>query len=117
MLDRFHSDDPGAYIAGFPDHPHRGFETVTVMLQGRMRHADSRGNRGLIQGGGAQWMTAGRGIVHSEMPEQTQGLMSGFQLWVNLPAREKMCASGLSGSGARSDPRRAAGCEPAACCA
>jgi quercetin 2,3-dioxygenase len=91
MLDRFHSDDPGAYIAGFPDHPHRGFETVTVMLHGRMRHADSRGNRGLIQGGGAQWMTAGRGIIHSEMPEQAQGLMSGFQLWVNLPAREKMC--------------------------
>jgi quercetin 2,3-dioxygenase len=91
LLDRFHSDDPGAYMAGFPDHPHRGFETVTVMLQGRMRHADSRGNRGLIQGGGAQWMTAGRGIVHSEMPEQAQGLMSGFQLWVNLPAREKMC--------------------------
>jgi quercetin 2,3-dioxygenase len=91
MLDRFHSADPGAYIAGFPDHPHRGFETVTVMLHGRMRHADSRGNAGLIQGGGAQWMTAGRGIVHSEMPEQAEGLMSGFQLWVNLPAREKMC--------------------------
>ncbi len=90
MLDRFHSDDPGAYIAGFPDHPHRGFETVTVMLHGRMRHRDSRGNAGLIQGGGVQWMTAGRGIVHSEMPEQTAGLMSGYQLWVNLPAREKM---------------------------
>jgi redox-sensitive bicupin YhaK (pirin superfamily) len=90
MLDRFHSDDPGAYIAGFPDHPHRGFETVTVMLAGRMRHRDSRGNAGLITGGGAQWMTAGRGIVHSEMPEQDRGLMSGFQLWVNLPAKEKM---------------------------
>ena len=90
LLDRFHSDDPGAYIAGFPDHPHRGFETVTVMLDGRMRHRDSRGNHGLITGGGAQWMTAGRGIVHSEMPEQERGLMSGFQLWVNLPAREKM---------------------------
>jgi quercetin 2,3-dioxygenase len=90
MLDRFHSDDPGAYMAGFPDHPHRGFETVTVMLEGRMRHRDSRGNAGLITGGGAQWMTAGRGIVHSEMPEQERGLMSGFQLWVNLPAREKM---------------------------
>src|SRR5688572_19096901 len=90
MLDRFHSDDPGAYIAGFPDHPHRGFETVTVMLAGRMRHRDSRGNAGLIIGGGAQWMTAGRGIIHSEMPEQERGLMSGFQLWVNLPAREKM---------------------------
>ena len=91
MLDRFHSDDPRAYIAGFPDHPHRGFETVTVMLAGYMRHRDSRGNSGLIAGGGAQWMTAGRGIVHSEMPEQDAGLMSGFQLWVNLPASEKMC--------------------------
>jgi quercetin 2,3-dioxygenase len=92
MLDRFHSDDPDAYIAGFPDHPHRGFETVTIMLAGRMRHRDSRGNSGLITAGGAQWMTAGRGIVHSEMPEQERGLMSGFQLWVNLPAREKMSA-------------------------
>src|SRR5687767_796764 len=81
LLDRFHSDDPAAYIAGFPDHPHRGFETVTVMLHGRMRHRDSRGNAGLIEGGGAQWMTAGRGIVHAEMPEQTQGLMSGFRVW------------------------------------
>jgi redox-sensitive bicupin YhaK (pirin superfamily) len=91
MLDRFHADDPGAYIAGFPDHPHRGFETVTVMLEGRMRHRDSRGNSGLISGGGAQWMTAGRGIIHSEMPEQEQGLMSGMQLWLNLPAAEKLC--------------------------
>ena len=91
LLDRFHSDEPGAYIRGFPDHPHRGFETVTVMLEGRIRHRDSRGNHGLITGGGAQWMTAGRGIVHSEMPEQVEGFMSGFQLWVNLPAREKMC--------------------------
>lgn len=91
MLDRFHSDEPNAYIKGFPDHPHRGFETVTVMLEGRMRHRDSRGNQGLITGGGSQWMTAGRGIVHSEMPEQERGLMSGFQLWVNLPAKEKMC--------------------------
>ncbi len=91
LLDRFHSDDPGAYLRGFPDHPHRGFETVTVMLAGRMRHRDSRGNHGLIVGEGAQWMTAGRGIVHSEMPEQERGLMSGFQLWVNLPAKEKMC--------------------------
>jgi redox-sensitive bicupin YhaK (pirin superfamily) len=90
LLDRLHSDDPGAYIAGFPDHPHRGFETVTVMLAGRMRHRDSRGNAGLITGGGAQWMTAGRGIVHSEMPEQDSGLMSGFQVWINLPAKEKM---------------------------
>jgi quercetin 2,3-dioxygenase len=91
MLDRFHADDPRAYMAGFPDHPHRGFETVTIMLAGYMRHRDSRGNAGLITGGGAQWMTAGRGIVHSEMPEQDAGLMSGFQLWVNLPASEKMC--------------------------
>lgn len=92
MLDRFHSDDPSAYIAGFPDHPHRGFETVTVMLNGRMRHKDSKGNSGLIKDGGVQWMTAGRGIVHSETPEQTAGLMSGFQLWLNLPAKEKMRA-------------------------
>jgi redox-sensitive bicupin YhaK (pirin superfamily) len=92
LLDRFHSDDPSAYIAGFPDHPHRGFETVTVMLEGHMRHRDSRGNAGLITGGGVQWMTAGRGIIHSEMPEQERGLMSGFQLWVNLPARQKMSA-------------------------
>jgi redox-sensitive bicupin YhaK (pirin superfamily) len=91
LLDRIHSDDPDAYVRGFPDHPHRGFETVTVMLEGRMRHRDSRGNRGLIGGGGAQWMTAGRGIVHSEMPEQETGVLHGFQLWVNLPAREKMC--------------------------
>ncbi len=92
LLDRIHSDDPDAYVRGFPDHPHRGFETVTVMLDGRMRHRDSRGNHGLITGGGAQWMTAGRGIVHSEMPEREQGTLHGFQLWVNLPAREKMCA-------------------------
>ncbi len=92
MLDRFHSDDPSAYIRGFPDHPHRGFETVTVMLAGRMRHRDSKGHSGLIQSGGIQWMTAGRGIIHSEMPEQQDGLMSGFQLWLNLPAREKMRA-------------------------
>ncbi|WP_434382730.1 pirin family protein [Melittangium boletus] len=92
MLDHFHSDDPGAYLAGFPDHPHRGFETVTVMLDGHMRHRDSQGNSGLILGAGSQWMTAGRGIIHSEMPEQERGLMSGFQLWVNLPAREKLCA-------------------------
>jgi hypothetical protein len=91
LLDRIHSDDPDAYARGFPDHPHRGFETVTVMLDGRMRHKDSRGNHGLITGRGAQWMTAGRGIVHSEMPEQEQGMLHGFQLWVNRPAREKMC--------------------------
>lgn len=92
LLDRLHSDEPGAYIRGFPDHPHRGFETVTVMLAGQMRHRDNRGNAGVIVGGGAQWMTAGRGIVHSEMPAQERGLLSGYQLWINLPAKEKMCA-------------------------
>lgn len=92
MLDHFHSDDPNAYIRGFPNHPHRGFETITLMRAGQMRHWDSKGNRGLIVGGGSQWMTAGRGIIHSEMPEQSEGLMSGFQLWLNLPAREKMRA-------------------------
>ena len=90
MLDEFGSDDPGAYIGGFPDHPHRGFETVTYMLAGRMRHRDNKGNEGLLTAGSAQWMTAGRGIVHSEMPEQESGLMRGFQLWVNLPAALKM---------------------------
>ncbi len=90
MLDAFGSDDPKAYIAGFPNHPHRGFETVTYMLAGRMRHRDNKGNSGLLEAGSVQWMTAGRGIVHSEMPEQEEGLMSGFQLWINLPAREKM---------------------------
>jgi len=90
MLDEFGSDDPEAYIAGFPDHPHRGFETVTYMLAGRMRHRDNKGNEGLLTAGSVQWMTAGRGIVHSEMPEQEQGLMQGFQLWLNLPARDKM---------------------------
>jgi quercetin 2,3-dioxygenase len=92
MLDHFHSDDPNAYIAGFPDHPHRGFETITIMRAGKMLHKDSRGNTGLIQGKGVQWMTAGRGIVHSEMPQQDNGLMSGFQLWLNLPSGEKMTA-------------------------
>mgnify|MGYP000094091178 CR=1 FL=1 len=92
LLDEFRSDDAGDYIAGFPDHPHRGFETVTYMLAGRMGHKDNQGNSGLLKPGGAQWMTAGRGIVHSEMPEQEDGLMWGFQLWVNLPAAEKMRA-------------------------
>jgi redox-sensitive bicupin YhaK (pirin superfamily) len=92
MLDEFGSDKPGDYIAGFPAHPHRGFETVTYMLDGRMRHKDNHGNEGLMTAGSVQWMTAGRGIVHSEMPEQEQGLMRGFQLWVNLPARDKMGA-------------------------
>jgi redox-sensitive bicupin YhaK (pirin superfamily) len=92
LLDRFHSEDPADYVAGFPDHPHRGFETVTVMLAGRVHHRDSRGHSGDIVGGGAQWMTAGRGIVHSEMPPRQPGLLSGYQLWLNLPAREKMRA-------------------------
>ncbi|HEX5755677.1 MAG TPA: pirin family protein [Arenimonas sp.] len=91
MLDEFGSDRPGDYIAGFPAHPHRGFETVTYMLDGRMRHKDNQGNEGLLTPGAVQWMTAGRGIVHSEMPEQEQGLMRGFQLWVNLPAKDKLC--------------------------
>jgi quercetin 2,3-dioxygenase len=92
LLDAFGSDDPTAYIAGFPSHPHRGFETVTYMLAGRVRHRDNAGNEGLLGPGSVQWMTAGRGIVHSEMPEQENGLLSGFQLWVNLPARDKMTA-------------------------
>ena len=91
LLDAFHTEEAADYIAGFPDHPHRGFETVTYMIEGRMRHQDNQGNSGLLRSGGAQWMTAGRGIVHSEMPEQEEGLMSGFQLWVNLPAAQKMC--------------------------
>src|SRR3954468_1817311 len=90
MLDEFRSDKADDYLAGFPDHPHRGFETVTYMLAGRMRHGDNHGNVGLLGPGSVQWMTAGRGIVHSEMPEQEAGLMWGFQLWVNLPARDKM---------------------------
>ena len=92
MLDYFDSPDSSDYLGGFPPHPHRGFETVTYMLNGRMRHKDNHGNEGVIETGGVQWMTAGRGIVHSEMPEQTSGLMRGFQLWVNLPAKLKMQA-------------------------
>lgn len=90
MLDHFGSDVPGDYIAGFPSHPHRGFQTVTYMYAGRMRHSDNRGNVGVIGPGDVQWMSAGRGIVHSEMPEQENGLLSGSQLWINLPARLKM---------------------------
>jgi redox-sensitive bicupin YhaK (pirin superfamily) len=90
MLDEFFSDDPDDYMAGFPSHPHRGFETVTYMLDGRMRHEDSFGHVGEIGPGGVQWMTAARGIIHSEMPQQAEGRMRGFQLWINLPAREKM---------------------------
>lgn len=92
MLDAFHTDNPNDYIGGFPDHPHRGFETVTYMLHGKMRHFDNKGHEGLIEDGGVQWMTAGRGLVHSEMPEQSNGLMSGFQLWINLPSSKKMSA-------------------------
>jgi redox-sensitive bicupin YhaK (pirin superfamily) len=91
MLDQFGSDDPKDYGAGFPDHPHRGFETVTYMIAGRMRHQDSTGGVGLLQNGGVQWMTAGRGVIHSEMPEQEKGRMEGFQLWLNLPSQQKMC--------------------------
>ena len=92
MLDQFGSDDPKDYGAGFPDHPHRGFETITYMIAGRMRHRDSTGGEGLLQNGGVQWMTAGRGVIHSEMPEQEEGRMEGFQLWLNLPSQHKMCA-------------------------
>jgi len=94
LLDAFESDQPQDYIGGFPSHPHRGFETVTYLLAGRMRHKDSAGNEGVIEPGGVQWMTAGRGIVHSEMPEQENGLLMGFQLWVNLPAQAKMSEPG-----------------------
>jgi len=92
MLDAFGSQNPDDYIAGFPDHPHRGFETITYMLAGRMRHRDSAGHEGLLENGGVQWMTAGRGVIHSEIPQQEKGVMEGFQLWLNLPARDKMSA-------------------------
>ncbi|MCZ4316189.1 pirin family protein [Comamonadaceae bacterium G21597-S1] len=90
MLDAFGSDKADDYIAGFPDHPHRGFETISYMIAGRMRHRDSAGHEGLLENGGVQWMTAGRGVIHSEIPEQEEGRMEGFQLWLNLPARDKM---------------------------
>jgi len=90
LLDEFKSDSKNDYIGGFPDHPHRGFETVTIMLAGYMEHKDNKGNKGLLTPGSVQWMTAGRGIVHSEMPKQEDGLMHGFQLWINLPASHKM---------------------------
>jgi len=92
MLDAFGSDNAADYIAGFPDHPHRGFETVTYMIAGRMRHRDSAGHEGLLENGGVQWMTAGRGVIHSEIPQQQDGVMEGFQLWLNLPAQDKMQA-------------------------
>ena len=91
MFDAFGSDTASDYIGGFPDHPHRGFETVTYMVEGRMRHRDSAGNEGLLTPGAVQWMTAGRGVIHSEMPEQQEGRMEGFQFWLNLPARDKLC--------------------------
>ncbi|MEJ2643453.1 MAG: pirin family protein [Gammaproteobacteria bacterium] len=94
MLDHFSSDDPDDYIAGFPEHPHRGFITLTYMIDGHMLHEDSMGNRGDLKAGGAQWMKAASGVLHSEMPQQTAGLMRGFQLWINLPAREKMSDPG-----------------------
>ena len=90
MLDAFASDNPDDYIAGFPNHPHRGFETVTYMIAGRMQHRDSAGHEGLLENGGVQWMTAGRGVIHSEIPQQEEGVMEGFQLWLNLPGKEKM---------------------------
>ena len=96
MLDCFDNDQASDYMGGFPDHPHRGFETVTYMLEGRMRHRDNTGREGVIGPGGIQWMRAGRGIVHSEMPEQSEGRMRGFQLWVNLPAKLKMSQPGYS---------------------
>ena len=94
MLDEFSSENADDYVAGFPDHPHRGFETVTYMLDGHMLHQDHLGNKGHLKSGGAQWMTAGRGIIHSEMPQQESGRMRGFQLWINLPANEKMKPAG-----------------------
>ena len=94
MLDEFSSNDPNDYVAGFPAHPHRGFETVTYMLEGHMLHEDHLGNQGHLKTGGVQWMTAGRGIIHSEMPQQVSGAMRGFQLWINLPAAEKMKPAG-----------------------
>ena len=92
MLDLFHSDDPDDYIAGFPNHPHRGFNTFTYMLDGHMQHQDSMGNKGDLGPGGAQWMKAASGVIHSEMPQQSSGMMRGFQLWINLPAEQKMSA-------------------------
>ena len=104
MLDSFASDDASSYIGGFPEHPHRGFETVTYMIAGKMRHKDNAGHEGIIETGGVQWMTAGRGILHSEMPEQTEGLLHGFQLWVNLPAKDKMLPPAYQEFGAEDVP-------------
>lgn len=109
LLDVFQTENPDDYIAGFPSHPHRGFETVTYMFAGKMRHKDNAGNEGVIEAGGVQWMTAGRGIVHSEMPEQEDGLMWGTQLWVNLPGTEKMTTPGYQEFDAGRLPREARG--------
>ena len=105
MLDEFYSDNPDDYIAGFPAHPHRGFETVTYMLDGHMRHEDHLGNRGDLGPGSVQWMTAARGIIHSEMPQQSEGRMRGFQLWLNLPSKEKMKPAGYRDIPASEIPR------------
>ena len=105
MLDAFGSDNPDDYIGGFPDHPHRGFETITYMIAGRIRHRDSAGHEGLLENGGVQWMTAGRGVIHSELPEQEEGVMEGFQLWLNLPGRDKMSAPWYRDFGAGDLPR------------
>src|SRR6202051_500957 len=105
MLDEFYSDDPNDYIGGFPAHPHRGFETVTYMLDGHMRHEDHLGNRGDLGPGDVQWMTAARGIIHSEMPQQSEGRMRGFQLWLNLPSKEKMKPAGYRDIPASEIPR------------
>ncbi len=105
LLDEFGSSDASDYIAGFPNHPHRGFETVTYMLDGEMLHEDHMGNKGRMAPGAVQWMTAGRGIIHSEMPQQEEGRMRGFQLWINLPARDKMCDPAYQEFGAEEIPR------------
>ncbi|KAF0808360.1 pirin [Alcanivorax xiamenensis] len=105
MLDAFSSENPDDYIAGFPPHPHRGFETVTYLVEGHMRHRDHLGNEGDLQQGGVQWMTAGRGIIHEEMPQQEDGLLRGFQLWINLPAAEKMKPAGYRDIHDREIPR------------
>ncbi|GGB14961.1 pirin family protein [Agarivorans gilvus] len=106
MLDCFESDKPDDYLAGFPEHPHRGFQTVTYILNGRMRHKDNAGHESVIEAGGVQWMNAGRGVIHSEMPEQQDGLLKGFQLWVNLAAEHKMSAPGYQELSAEQIPQR-----------
>jgi len=105
MLDAFGSDESKDYVGGFPDHPHRGFETITYMLEGRMRHKDNAGHEGVLCSGGVQWMTAGRGVIHSEMPEQENGRMEGFQLWLNLPSDQKMCSPAYQEFEAQSIPQ------------